>query len=112
VCGKIPGKQGIILSTGDGFLCVVPAFGRRNIKRDDRGGEFQLCIVASKLNGFVHESVAVEAPHWIRSVLMDPLKLFQGFGEIAEVEKSECRGRRILGGGIGTRHELDEKVLR
>jgi len=35
----------------------------------------------------------------IRTVLVYPLKLFQGFGEIAEVEKSECPRQANSGRG-------------
>src|SRR6266478_10192284 len=110
--GKISGEERIVFRTGDGFLRVLLVLGGGNVECDDCGGKFHLRIVAAELNGFVHEGVAIEALRWIRSVLMDPLKLFKGFGEIAEVEESKRRGRRVLRGGIGTRHELDEKVLR
>jgi hypothetical protein len=66
---------------------VVLAFGGASVERDDCGCEFHLCIVAAELDGFAHQGIAIEALRWVRSLLVHPLKLFEGFGEITEVEE-------------------------
>jgi len=108
---EIASEERIVFRTSEGFLRVVRMIGSGTVESDESGGEIHLRVVAAKLDGFFHESEAIEALRRIGSAFVDPMELVQSFGVVAEVEGSE-RGLRGIVGGIGASEELEEEMLR
>src|SRR6516165_2927660 len=84
--GQVAGEERVGLCSCERFPRVLLMFGSRAVEGDESGGKGHLRVVATKLNGFFDEREAIEALCGIDRPLVDPLKLFQSFSEIAGIK--------------------------